>query len=245
MSCSFKRWIAFDPKPGPSRNFTRLKSERARLLVKRSNHLHPICNLLLPRNDLSFAIIPYAPSGKYYYHLDGLRVGEVEKVVNLKSDGNFASNPKLQFHGTGQVHVSAQDTRVAKVWIPSLRSWRGQHIATVDLDDLSSLPAPQAGGQKSARVLDQPFQLPAEWRAVRLVIFANGEKPEFSGSCPLVFAATCSQSGERGERLFLGIDFREHSPRCPAGGHGGITVIGGWDPDDGLVETSLVTLRGA
>lgn len=195
MSSSFRRWMGFDPNCGPERNLTRLKPARVRMLVKRCESLHPICSLLLPRNDLSFAIIPYAASGTYYHGRDDLRVEEVERVVNLESGDNFASSPKLQFHASGKVHVSARDRRVNEVKVPELRSWRGEHIATVDVDTLSSLPAPKAGGEKSADVIDQPFELPAEWKAARLVIFVNGETPVFSGSCPLVFGASGSKSG--------------------------------------------------
>lgn len=241
MGRSFQLWIGFDSRCGPERNFTRLKPARVRLLVKRGEDLHPICSLLLPRNDLSFAIIPYASSGTYYHGQDDLRVGEVEKVVNLKSEDSFASSPKLQFHESGKVHVSAGNSRVDKVEIPQLHSWQGEHIATVDIDDLSFLPAPKAGGKKNAEVLDQPFELPTQWRAARLVVFVNGEEPVFSGSCPLVFAARCRKSGRR---LFIGIEFKEHQPRALAGARGGIIVIGGWDPGDRHAETTLVALRG-
>jgi hypothetical protein len=73
--------------------------------------MRPVCKLLLPRNDISFALLPYSVKGQYAYRLSTFQPREREKGIQCVEEPGFDSVPKLQFHESGRVHISAGSQR--------------------------------------------------------------------------------------------------------------------------------------
>ncbi len=214
-----------------------VKAPMVRLLVQFNGTFRSVCKLLLPRSDLSFAIVPYSEENRYAYRLSTLGPGEIEKKIRCESR-DFASVPKMSFHASGRVHLSVGSDRVGAVDIPRLTDWRGEHIATVDIDDLSLLPVHTRELKRAGDTLDQPIRFADDIKAGRFVFCVNAKEPTFSQPCLLVFEVS-DGSGNIG--LYMGIAPKHQPLRSSTG----ITVLGGWNPGgcEPSHEVNLLALR--
>ena len=218
-------------------------SPKIRLLIQTGDTFRPVCKILLPRNDFSFAIVPYSVRGTYFYHSTAFEPSELQKEIPCTEPSHFESVPKMQFHdslpgsSTGQVHISAGKTRVGIVPIPPLAEWTGDHIATVDVDSFCALPIHARSLKRKGDDLDQPLRFAEGIEAGRFVFCVNAQRPVFAHPCFLTLRAWNNH-----KEIFLGIAPKEQPPRAEHTG-GGIVVIGGWDPNISKQPLNLLTLR--
>lgn len=212
-----------------------------RLLVQTGDVMRPVCKLLLPRNDISFALLPYSAQGKYSYRLSTFRTDEREKKIHCVEEMGFESVPKMQFHASGKVHISAGRRRVGGTDIPPLGRWDGCHMATLDVDSFTALPVHSEPLVHDKSLLDQPLCFPEGTEAGRFVFYANAKQPQFADRCFLVFRAW---DEVKGSGIFIGVAPRGQTPRITGGSPGGVVVIGGWNPDDASNgQCNLLSLR--
>lgn len=122
--------------------------------------------------------------------------------------------------------------------MPRLSQWHGDHIATVDIDELSALPVHRLGLNRKRDTLDQPLRFADGVGGGRFVFCVNAKEPIFTQPCFLVFEVS-DESGDIG--LYLGIAPKDQ-PRRPSNG---ITLLGGWNPDhrEARHEMSVLALR--
>ena len=117
----FRTSLFLDRQDGVGPRFAGdISSPNVRLLVQTEGIFRPVCKLLLPRNDLSFAIVPYSARKEHSYRLTALGRNEPEKKIHCADAKDFASIPKMQFHQSGRVHLSGGEVREGNVAIPPL-----------------------------------------------------------------------------------------------------------------------------
>jgi len=151
-----------------------------------------------------------------------------------------SQNPKISIHERGQVHVEAQGTRIDPLFIPPLRTFRGQHLATIRCDSVEPLPVSSSRLTIRGATVDLAIGVPDGVRAARLLLYANGEQPSFmvdkihrafevqaSDGCSMYFGLTGiadSVLGARGEQ--------------------GVTGLAGFDPTAGRSAAEYLYVRG-
>lgn len=139
---------------------------------------------------------------------------------------------------SGRIQLSVGSARVGEVDVPRLSDWHGDHIATVDIDDLSALPMHTRELKRKGDTLDQPLRFAEGVEAGRFVFCLNAKQPIFAQPCFLVFEVS-DVSGDIG--LYLGIAHKDQ-PRHTSTG---IAVLGGWNPNhrEPGNEMSVLALR--
>ena len=197
-----------------------------RLLVRRRGVLLKTCKLVFSNRDASVYLVPYAAGRRYYAGSVQVPEHEVSTTFGYRAGVELRREPKLSIHETGQVHVQAHGSKLAVVNSVPLASLRGEHMATVCLDEFDGLApfgrAPRADGPERDFVFDIPDQLASG----RFAVYINGAAPTFAASCHLTFNLVRPTLPSP---LFVGV---RAIPQEKLGdpGRTGVTVIAGWNP---------------
>jgi len=198
-----------------------------RLLVDTDNILRRLCKLSFSNKDSSLYIFPYAPNNRYFLGSRSMPEKEFEEKVHFRDDLSSTDVPKISIHESGQVHTISGKNRVGPLQTSPLSDLRGEHIATVEFDDFSILPAYTANLKKSGKDIDHVIPLPSGVRGGKFIFYAAGDKPSFqTQGCQMIVSMARKTLSDP---LYIGI---KAIPKELMGDPDdrGIMVIAGWDP---------------
>ena len=75
-----------------------------RLLVEHEGTLRKLCTLGSTL-DGSIYVLPYSPSGSYFYGAMGVEAHELSATAPFRTEPPVADVPRLAIHSSGRLHV--------------------------------------------------------------------------------------------------------------------------------------------
>ena len=150
-----------------------------------------------------------------------------EEKVHFLDDLSSTEIPKISIHESGQVHAVSGKNRIGPLRASPLSDLRGEHIATVEFDDFSTLTEYTTKPKESGKDIDHIIPLPVDVKGGKLIFYAAGDKPSFqTHKCQIIVSMA---RGSLSNPLYIGINavpkdlMGEPEDR-------GIIVLAGWDP---------------
>jgi len=215
---------------------------KVRILIDLSGDLRRLCKVSFSRKDASIYIIPYAPSGKFYFGLRSVPGKEFTDTFNLDEGSSSEFAPKLSIHESGQVHVIAGSKRIGPLQIPPLPELEGQHIASISADEFTALSKFEDTPSSSGAERDYVIPFDPRVNSGRLVLYVAGDRAAFEvPNCRIIFTLTRPTLTRP---LFIGIKPIAQKIMGEPEGRG-IMVITGWDPTSKYQSgTDYLYIRG-
>ena len=215
-----------------------------RFLVDVDGVLRKVCKIVFPKNDASLYLIPYGSNNRYVWGEGRMAQGQKKATFTHANEVPASAIAKLSIHETGQVHVktvSAGDYEAGPLYTRPLWQFRGEHLATISIDSLESLPP---AGTKKAKPKSPDLCLRAKDLnySRRFVLYANGESSDFV--VPTKASVTMNRAGLPAP-LHIGIQVYGQDPLAAAPEDAGVTIIAGWksSSEEALHEDSLLWVR--
>lgn len=219
-----------------------MQIREVRILIQWRGSLRKLCKIAFSSSDASLYLFPYAVQGKYYYGSNTIPAQQASLSFDFTDDIFKKETPKLSIHETGQVHVCVGDSKAGPLYIPELKTFTGQHIASVCPDSFLTLPIFTGKLREKGSKIDHI--IPAVDGAIngRLAIYLNGTQPMFCAqNCRLIFPR---RSPTLKHPLYfcakpivqppIGTVFQE-----------GVTIIAGWNPMQPITEdVDFLFIRG-
>ncbi len=203
--------------------------EGVRFLARHRGKVRAVCLVVLSRSDGSFYVFPYSKSGQYFFGARGLAESKIDDTFDVGLQLSSSSLPKLSVHESGQVHIKdpgGQD-KAGPLHIPPLASLRGEHVCSVSVDRLDSLPEYSPTIKKAGPKTDRLVHFSDSMESGRIVFMVNGTEPVFrTTNQTSLIQLTC----KAGLTVYLGLLAIEQDPLGNERDVKGISVIGGWDP---------------
>ena len=199
----------------------------AQFLLQHEGQLRRFCKFVFSEADGSLYIVPYSAGGHFFY--GGARMPEQQASHTFSYKEQLASStaPKVSIHESGRVHVRIGEQGTGPVYIPSLRDFRGEHLASIAADSIAGLPPFTRKPRLTGRDVDVIVNATSQFGpSIRFVIYANGAAPNFCGSCNWVFSLLRPRLTNP---LYFGIAPKGQQP-LRSGEQQGVIVIAGWDP---------------
>lgn len=215
-----------------------------RLLIRHRGELRRLCKLTFTRSDASIYLVPYAPSGRYYFGSHEFAEQQADALVHfktqLRSDGSQL--PHLSLHERGQVHVHVGGDKAGPLHIPPLEALRGEHVASVSADRFSALAPFDKAPSSTGAEQDFVFLTEEGVESGRLALYVNGAEQRFDADCPVVVTLARPYLAQP---LYLGVRPWAQQPLGEKS-ENGVTVISGWDPTTARSEgrASFLYIRG-
>lgn len=214
-----------------------------RLLVSVDGTTRKICRLLFPTSDASLYLIPYGKTECYTWGQGHFHKGQEMGTFDPAPEAPGFVKVKLSIHESGQVHVKTQpgdEYKAGPLQGSPLWQYRGEHLATVTIDNLQALPA---GGKSKAKPHSPDVLLKTtdSSKSRRFVLYANGESSDFD--VPTHAKVTMNRAGLPAP-LHLGITVYEQNGLVEPP-EGGLTIIAGWKRASGvsLAEEDFLWVR--
>lgn len=206
-----------------------------RLPVDLGNDVRAICKLSFSKRDVSLYLFPYAPSGRYYYGGSTIEGVEFQYTIQLTDQKYSEDLPKLSIHESGQVYIKSKNLLVGPFLVPAFYEWKGQHLASVSIDDFAILRPYQEELSVSGIRLDHVIPSSELVKSGRLVFYLTGDKPSFTEpNCRLIVRM---MRPTLFSPIFIAIQPKSQAPMGKKG-EKGITVLTGWNP---FISESHVT----
>ena len=213
-----------------------------RILFNENSNIRRVFKMLFTGNDASFYIIPYSNTGKYYAGGRNLVEKEYKDTFNFTEDFNFDNVPKISIHQTGQIHIDAQNKRIGPLQIGPLSKLRGEHIATITLDELKAIPLNTKTLKLNSSNQDLVFNIPNRIQNCRVAIYVNGLKSNFPGENMSLIVPI--EKSTLSNTLYLGFKVIAQK-KLNTNEESGINVICGWNPKlDKDAEQDYLYVRG-
>ncbi|MBU2602477.1 MAG: hypothetical protein KKA32_09960 [Actinobacteria bacterium] len=180
-----------------------------------------VCKMTIGR-DGSYYLFPESPNRHYYYDRAVIPKGQASTDIKFRKglEVNAAQPPKISFHPEGQMTLESPEGEVAdRVVATPFAKLDGDHLATIPVEDLDSLPRMEPGTNVGKRVA---LLNPQGLRSLKLVLWA--------GACGLKRQPSCRKLKIEGERssIVVGVSL-EQSDHRRTNGDTGVVVITGWD----------------
>lgn len=193
-------------------------------------------------SDGSVYLVPYARREEFFYGGRTMPAGDETDTFNFREQISAESKPKLSIHRSGQVHIYANDQRKAgPVFTPPLEELRGEHVATVLCDLITSVPEFRGTPSTTGEQRDLAFGVPPDIQSCALLIYANGVENAFR-----VEELQIAFQVERRDKppIFIGVAAVAKEPLADQD-DAGVTVLAGFDarkrPDE---PSDYLYLRG-
>ena len=206
-----------------------------RLLVRYRGTLRRVCKLVFSKQDASMYLLPYGTIGRYFYGGQTIMEEEINHTFNFKEQFQGDKIPKLSIHESGQVHVSIErEKKAGPLQTVPLPELRGEHIASVSIDALEKLPMHEEEPKTIGTEQDVVINVDDEAQSGRFKILVNAASvPIFEDRCALIVHMQRPYLETPIHICFVPI---RQDPLGPEG-KGGVTVIAGWNPRKGAMET--------
>jgi len=217
--------------------------KECRFVVDVDGDLRKVCRIVFPKNDASLYLIPYGRNNRYWWGEGRFAAGQQRATFKNRNEAPANAIPKLSIHESGQVHVktvSTGDYEAGPLHTGPLWKFRGEHLASISIDSLQSLPL---AGKKKAKPKSPDFCLRASdvGHSRRFALYANGKAPDFA--VPTKARVTMNRAGLPAP-LHIGIEVYSQE-WLAAPDDAGVTIIAGWKADSAetLREDSLLWVR--
>lgn len=222
-----------------------------RFLVKIREEYFSYFKVAVSKNDASIYLFPYAKTGRYYSGLCKLPEvyssrGKREVKVDYAEQLSAEKMPKLSIHETGQIHVDLDKDRIGPLKLPDLQNIRDQHIASVSIDNLSSLPKHTTTPHTNPPHIDFIINLEGDVKSLRTLVYLNGLENRFSKKCVVLQIGTKNRNHLKSPIYFgffpiaqsdLSVGEERNRP--------GIVAISGWDVSKPIgTENDFLFIRG-
>ncbi len=214
-----------------------------RLLIEVDAGFKKVCRLVFSKSDASLYLIPYGNEGTYLWGQGTFSKGSTKATFSHSDARGTQERLKLSIHGTGQVHVKSlkdQDYKAGPLRTRPLWDYRGQHLASISIDSLESLPdaGKIKGKPRSPELLLKASDIDY---SRRFVLYANGEEPVFT--VPVKSTVSMYRAGLPSP-LHIGITTYKQDPLA-SDEKGGVIIICGWDPheEDLMSEEEILWVR--
>jgi hypothetical protein len=218
------------------------KIRQVRLLLEERDGLLRKAAKLSFGGDGSLYLIPYAPTGKFFYGVRSMEEGQNTDTFNFREQIEAETNPKLSIHESGDVHIYAMGKpKAGPIAIPPLATLRGEHVATVRWDTTGSVPEFTGKVRETGSEIDRAFGIPPDVKSGALTFYVNAAEPTFrTGGIHLAFQAELAS----GSPVFFGVLAAAKDP-IGDGETNGISVLAGFSPTKSTDEADrFLFLRG-
>lgn len=193
-------------------------------------------------SDGSVYLVPYARREEFFYGGRTMAAGQDTDTFDFREQISAESKPKLSIHRSGQVHIYANDQpKAGPVFTPPLEELRGEHVATVLCDFITSVPEFRGAPKTTGEQVDLAFGVPSDIDSCALLVYANGSENAFQ-----VEKVQVAFQVERKDQppIFIGVAAVAKEPLAEEK-DAGVTVLAGFDARIGPDESSdYLYLRG-
>jgi len=198
-----------------------------RVLFEHNGKVLRATKFVFTRKDANIYIFIYGSQGDYYYGSSALPENEKKHTFNYKTQFNSPEIPKISIHEGGQVHIKDNKTNLAgPLQTLPLPDFRGQHLASVSIDNFDGLPEhldpPKSTGPERDLILDTENQ----GQSARIVLYANAKSAAFPVRCLFTFTL---RRQHLPNPVFIGVSLHGQSAMSFSGRQGAV-AIAGWDP---------------
>lgn len=224
-------------------NITKVKGKSVfRIFIEKESSLFKLCQLFFRQNDASIYIVPYAKNGKFFMGVNSFEGQEIQKNFDLGKHPSVNETPHLSIHETGQIHIRSTEGSIAgQLMIKNLSQLRGEHVASITPDSFEALPIqkkPITGGKK---ILNIVVSVSPNESSRKVLLCVNGLEPKFNIEDVFGKWTIKLQRPTLASPLYIGIFT---IPQDPLGSENilkGVTIIGGWNPEN---PTDFLSIRG-
>lgn len=200
---------------------------KLRIIFNYKGQNYKICKIMFTGRDSSLYIVPYSLNGKYYAGKRRMTDQQVSDSFNYREQFEFDKLPKLSIHQQGQIHLDIPNERLGPFKIPPIDQLRGQHVATICLDNMRGIPVHTNPIKKNGTNRDYVIDIPDRIVNCRLAVYINGIEPKLDGD-----GFTCILPIERKTLdyiMYVGLKVISQSD-IGSGTTSGISMITGWNP---------------
>lgn len=203
-----------------------------RLLVEVEGSARKVCKLVFSSTDASLFLIPYGKNENYLWGAGRFVDGQSQATFANAHEVPSNEKAKLSIHESGQIHIKTVTTNKYKAGplnATPLWEFRGEHLATVSIDNLLSL-APAGKLRSKPKSPDVVLKVNEAEASRRFVLYANGASQDFvprPREC--IKAVVVMNRAGLPAPLHIGIATFAQAPLDS--GEGGITIIAGWKAD--------------
>jgi hypothetical protein len=198
-----------------------------RVVVEVNTSYRKVCRLAFPKSDASLYLIPYGRQHMYLWGEGAFPEGAKNITFEYADKKGTPEKLKLTIHQSGQVHVKSlqgQDYKAGPLWTKPLWEYRGEHLASISIDSLTSLPS--AGKLKPKPKSPELILRAADvGQSRRFVLYANGAEPRFV--FPVKAWVRMSRAGLPSP-LYIGLAALGQKGLVE-GEEGGVSIICGWN----------------
>jgi len=213
-----------------------------RVFVERGNLIFKLCQLFFRQKDASIYVVPYAKNGRFFMGVNSFEGKEIQKNFDLGKHPSVDETPHLSIHEKGQIHIRATDgSKTGPLMIKNLSHLRGEHIASVIPDSFEALPVQNeeiTGGKKIQNII--VCVSPNEFSR-RVLLCVNGLEPKFGIEDSYSLLRIKLQRPTLEFPLHIGIFTVPQEPLGPINILPGVTVLGGWNPEN---SNDFLSIRG-
>jgi hypothetical protein len=177
----------------------------------------------------------YGKTGRYFYGSQKIGEIEISRTFNFKEQLQGDRIPKLSIHETGQVHayIGGQKKAGPLQAIPLARL-KGEHIASISIDAFEKLVEHREELKTTGPELDVVIGADDEAESGRFAILVNAASaPVFKDRCAVTVHMQRPHLETPIHICFVPLVQESLGPQ----GKGGVTVIAGWNPRKGAMET--------
>jgi len=199
-----------------------------RFLAKSGSEVKKVCKISFSKKGFNLYIIPYGKNNKYFYGA-GKIVGK-NKTFNYTSQYKAIRNPKLSIHQSGQIHIYYQNPKekAGPLFTMPLMEFRGQHLATVTVDNFYVLPTTDTIKNKHG-IHNCICELTNKDISFRIIIYLNSYEPRFIYNCNLIYPIKLKDNNKL-NYSYLGMAIVSQPQLNFSKSKGGVSVISGWNP---------------
>jgi len=201
-----------------------------RILLNFEESIRKICKIAISHKDISIFLIPYGKSGIYYYGEGLISQGNTETTFHYDTQFKTSDIPKLSIHQSGQIHIYYQNPKekAGPLFTIPLMKFRGEHLATVTVDNFYVLPTTDTIKNKSG-IHNCICELTNKDLSFRIIIYLNGYEPRFIYNCNLIYPIKLKDNN-KSNYSYLGMAIVPQPQLNFSKSKGGVTVISGWNP---------------
>jgi len=198
-----------------------------RFILEHKGIKRKIFKLALGQKDASVYMFPYGKKGEYYFGSQTIERKIEEKQFKYNKQFYTYDIPKLSYHQSGQVKIcdSNKDLSGPINTIP-LNNLKGEHIATVTIDNFENLPIYNKNLKLLGADRDHLIKSDNIVKSGRIIIYCNAKSKNFKNTKPCNLIISMKRPDFEGNFCF---EIRGQKPLSNELS-GGIIIIAGFNP---------------
>lgn len=202
-----------------------------RILIQYGKEIKTFFKIALGQDDTSLYFFPYGPLGKYSFGSRSMNDNEIMQTFSYEDQYKSEKIPKLSIHESGQVHIrSAKNSLAGPIYTIPLKTWQGEHIATVTTDSFRALSNYEGNIRTKGAEIDHIVPCDDKVNSGRFIVYCNAHSPRFIRQCRLTITM---QRPSLKNHLYFGFSPCAQMP-LESAAKNGITIVAGWNPRKGI-----------